>query len=287
MAFLGNEVKMEGVVKRVISAFVLSFAMLFCSHLAFAQETTGVYVAGKGGLSFENSNIKGKIAGGGNDTDGFGVQDLFGSSNHNSTNTSGAFGGAIGYDFSQFPFRVELEYLYRTQSKSNFVNGGTSNIMWNGTSFGLFANNFAAFSRQDTIHTLMFNGYWDITNYNGFVPYVGGGIGLAFHNLHDSVNVAGTPVPAAAAFLSPYGYGISKNQTLTQFAWMATAGVAYKINPNWTIDLGYRLISFGDTGTTSLGAASYNGLIPCEATASIKENTTLSNEVLLSLRYTF
>lgn len=134
----------------------------------------------------------------------------------------------------------------------------------------------------------MLNGYWDIVDYNGFVPYLGGGIGLAFHNLHDSANVMYTPTATYRSVLSTYGYGLSKSQTLTRFAWMASAGVAYHINTHWTVDLGYRLISFGDTGTTSLGAAQANSFFPgYVGTASVKGGTTLSNEVLMSVRYTF
>jgi len=297
-------------VRKGISLLVLSLVILCSSIPAFAADTTGIYVAGKGGVSFENSNEKGNIGGGYANSSSmqYGqytssvqmmIQDLFSSSNHNSTNTSGTFGGAIGYDFQQYPFRVELEYLYRTQANSSFESSGISNYSYqsaitnNSTGATLssggstpLANAIAGFSRKDTIHTVMLNGYWDIVNYNGFVPYVGGGVGLAFHNVRDSANVAYTTANNAGS----YGYGVSKNQTLTRFAWMASAGVAYKITANWAVDLGYRVISFGDTGTTSLGAAPYtiaSGAPTFVDAVSVKGGTTISNEVLLSLRYTF
>jgi opacity protein-like surface antigen len=280
------------------SALVMSIALLCCCNLAFAADTTGVYVAGKGGVSFENSTQKGTAGGGFRSTESFGsisvqtmIQDIFSSSNHNATNTAGAFGGAIGYDFQQYPFRVELEYLFRTQTSTDFSSAGSSSYSMaygNISNSAIMANSMASFSRKDNIHTLMLNSYWDIVDYNGFVPYLGGGIGLAFHNLHDSANVMYTPTRTFSSFLSPYGYGLSKSQTLTRFAWMASAGVAYHINTHWTVDLGYRLISFGDTGTTSLGSAQVGReFTGYTGTASIKGGTTLSNEVLMSVRYTF
>jgi len=54
---------------------------------------------------------------------------------------------------------------------------------------GLLATGTASFFHKDTIQTLLLNGYWDIVDYNGFVPYLGGGIGLAFHNIKDSANI--------------------------------------------------------------------------------------------------
>jgi opacity protein-like surface antigen len=289
------------------SALALGLALLCCCHLAFAADSTGVYVAGKGGLSFENSTQEGNVSGSYRERQSGTIgatsysiqtmiQDIFSSSSHNTTNTAGAFGGAIGYDFQQYPFRVELEYLFRTQSSTNFSSTGFANtassISLNGTpalnTNTIMANGTASFSRKDNIHTLMLNGYWDIVDYNGFIPYLGGGIGLAFHNLHDSANVMYRPTATFASVLRPSGYGLSKSQIKTCFAWMASAGVAYKINTNWTVDLGYRLISFGDTGTTSLGAAPVDSTTPGYVdSASIKGGTTLSNEVLLSVRYTF
>jgi opacity protein-like surface antigen len=36
----------------------------------------------------------------------------------------------------------------------------------------------------------------------------------------------------------------------TSFAWAAMAGVAYQIDPNWVIDVGYRYLALGDVPTS-------------------------------------
>ena len=51
--------------------------------------------------------------------------------------------------------------------------------------------------------TVFANAYWDITNYGGFTPYVGGGAGAAFHRLSNitaplDASDGGTPPPASA-----------------------------------------------------------------------------------------
>jgi len=271
-----------GIMKKNFSILTLFLAVFCFYNSGFAEDTTGIYAAAKGGISFENINTKGN-AGGGTANSIFTIQDLFASSNHNLTDTVGAFGGALGYDFQNYPFRIEVEYLYRTQSSTNFSNGGAS-IFSVGPMSGLLATGTASFFHKDTIQTLLLNGYWDIVDYNGFVPYLGGGIGLAFHNIKDSANI----IYNMAGSNTTYGTAFSKTRSVTSFAWMASAGVAYKITPNWTLDLGYRLISFGDTGTSSLGATQLNnGLFNTTEAASMKGNVALSNEVLCSVRYTF
>jgi hypothetical protein len=67
------------------------------------------------------------------------------------------------------------------------------------------------------------NAYWDITNYGGFTPYVGGGAGAAFHRLSNIT----APLDAS-------------DGDTTAFAWNATAGVSYDITPELKIDVSYR-----------------------------------------------
>ena len=71
--------------------------------------------------------------------------------------------------------------------------------------------------------TVFANAYWDITNYGGFTPYVGGGAGAAFHRLSNIT----APLDAS-------------DGDTTAFAWNVTAGVSYDITPALKIDVSYR-----------------------------------------------
>ena len=82
--------------------------------------------------------------------------------------------------------------------------------------------------------TVFANAYWDITNYGGFTPYVGGGVGAAFHRLSD--------------ITAPLDASDGDN---TSFAWNVTAGVSYDLSPELKIDVSYR---YTDLGSAISGA---------------------------------
>lgn len=105
-------------------------------------------------------------------------------------------------------------------------------------------------------YTAMVSGYWDITKWNGFTPYVGAGIGVSYNNLHD-INL-----PAA-----------QNSNGRVDFAYQLMAGVSYDITPNLTVDAGYRYID--------LGKAKAKGADP------IKVDNLESHDFRVGLRYNF
>lgn len=105
-------------------------------------------------------------------------------------------------------------------------------------------------------YTAMVNGYWDIVNVNGFTPYVGAGIGVAYNNLHD-INL---PVNQSS-------------NGRADFAYQLMAGVSYDFSPNLTVDAGYRYID--------LGKAKAKGPDP------IKVTNLESHDFRIGLRYNF
>lgn len=83
-------------------------------------------------------------------------------------------------------------------------------------------------------YTLMLNIYKDLGNWSGFVPYLGAGIGAAYHQL-DNIYFTGNPA------LTNQIHG---NNDLA-FAWSLMAGVGYQISSRAVIDVGYRYIDMG------------------------------------------
>ena len=90
------------------------------------------------------------------------------------------------------------------------------------------AHYFAAepeYIAMDVSHTILFvNGYYDIPTNSPFSPY--GTIGLGYN------------------FISAESALRSENDMA--FAWKIGAGVAWNVQENFALDLGYRYISFGD-----------------------------------------
>ena len=106
--------------------------------------------------------------------------------------------------------------------------------------------------------------FWDITDYAGFTPYIGGGIGAARNE------ISGLTAPSGAADGSDY-----------DFAYHVDAGVSYAITPSLKFDLAYRYLDLGDviSGVDLTAPAADQGAI---SVAGIQ-----SHEIKFGLRYHF
>lgn len=117
---------------------------------------------------------------------------------------TGFIGGAVGYDFKDaVPIRAEIEYLYRFASEKYGIELG--------------------------VHTLLFNLFWDIYDFDGLKPYIGGGLGVGF---------------------------FSQDSDETGFAWQIGAGLSYHFTQNVAFSAGYRFAGYGqpfDGGSNTLG----------------------------------
>ena len=78
---------------------------------------------------------------------------------------------------------------------------------------------------------------YDITNYGGWTPYIGAGVGVGYHRIRDVV----APIDSSSG-------------DEFDFAWNIHAGVSYDLTPQTKVDLGYRL--------ADLGRAKSGGAIP-------------------------
>lgn len=82
-------------------------------------------------------------------------------------------------------------------------------------------------------YTVMLNGYYDFGKFRGFVPYVGAGLGVAYHDMgYVHIDHPLSPNPQ---------FGESK----VDLAWSLMAGVGYQLTSNAVLDFGYRYINMG------------------------------------------
>ncbi len=89
-------------------------------------------------------------------------------------------------------------------------------------------------SAEATSNALMINGYWHFGNWDGFSPYIGGGIGLATVDW-DAFNVVALD-PTGAVVAAPAMTTEASYQPIVNLQ----IGASYRLNEKWTLDANYR-----------------------------------------------
>lgn len=153
------------------------------------------------------------------------------------------FGGSVAVGL-QAPFahgalRGEFEYNLNADAEKNITFDGLE----------------GKFKTKLESQAYLINAYYDIYTNTNFVPYIGAGLGAA--RLKASLE--------------------NENISDTSFAWQIGAGVAYQINPNIAVDLGYRYIDFGDISETDVE----------DGFPEKDKIESKAHEIMLGLRYTF
>jgi opacity protein-like surface antigen len=96
--------------------------------------------------------------------------------------------------------------------------------------------------------TFLFNGYVDLGTWYNITPFVGAGIGVSRNTISNftdiSACVGGCGNPGANAY--------SATASQWNFAWALHAGLAYRVSPNFTVELAYRYIDLGNAKSGDL-----------------------------------
>ena len=136
-------------------------------------------------------------------------------------------GFALGTDLSystSLPIRAELEYLYH------------GNESFSGSSNGI------NYTHDISAHSILANAFFDFQTDTAFTPYAGGGLGLGY--LKDKA--------------SSSAGNMSTTVSRWNLAWNLGGGVAWGLNENMALDLGYRYMDLGKTENISFGGRNYN-----------------------------
>jgi opacity protein-like surface antigen len=157
-----------------------------------------------------------------------------------SFNTAGIFGLGAGYRFNNW-FRADITGEFRGNSQF----------------FGTDQITFAGGVGTDTYHAtksewvVLGNAYVDLGTWWCMTPFIGAGVGTArvsIANFTDQgITLAGGGPPVASL---AFGDTVAK----WNFAWALHAGVAYKVTPNFTVELAYRYLDMGNGLTGDLRA---------------------------------
>ena len=118
-------------------------------------------------------------------------------------------------------------------------------------------------------YTMMFNAYKDLGTYGNITPYVGAGVGAAYHQVKETY------------FTGNYNLvnKIEGHNDLS-FAWSVMAGVGYQISDRAVIDLGYRYIDMGDASSGRVDNAGF-------VNPRVNFDDLTAHEIKIGLRYSF
>lgn len=200
------------------------------------QDFGGWYL--RGDIGFSNQRVKNIAM-----ADGRNAQLL---SLHETTafDTAGVFGVGVGYQFNNW-FRGDITGQYR--GNSNFKGADVITFPAGG---GVIGNGIDNYSASKSEWLILANGYVDLGTWWCITPFVGAGVGMSrvtISNYTDNgiVNQAGFP-PVAGTYPS----GVTAAQASKwNFAWALHTGLAYRVNPNLTLELAYSYVDLGQ-GTT-------------------------------------
>ena len=101
-------------------------------------------------------------------------------------------------------------------------------------------NTDTTYSQKISSTSAFINGYYDIKEMNGFMPYITAGVGFSKNKAGDF----STNVKNVTPEIDP------KGKTQTEFGWNAGVGIAYNLNERITLDLlNYKYYDLGKVST--------------------------------------
>lgn len=159
------------------------------------------------------------------------------SSQHLGFDTAGIFGLGVGYQFNPW-FRGDVTGEYR--GNSQFF--GTDAITFPG---GFGGHTYHATKSE---WLALANAYVDLGTWWGVTPFVGAGAGAARVSI---ANFTDQSITNAGAGVLP-GLAFGDNVSKWNFAWALHAGLAYRVSPNFIVELAYRYLDMGDGLTGDL-----------------------------------
>jgi opacity protein-like surface antigen len=186
--------------------------------------------------------------------------------------TSGtSFGLGVGYQFNSW-FRADITGEWR--SKVHFSGTDFATI----AGLGPIADTYSA---GFTSWVGMANVYVDLGTWWCITPFVGAGIGGAFNQISGLTDFGAIPSPGVGSVNAAVFFANQATEAKANFAWAAHAGLAYKVNQNFTIELAYRYLDMG-TAITGPGST-FDGT---RSSRAFEFHDLTSHDLKLGVRWT-
>jgi opacity protein-like surface antigen len=182
--------------------------------------------------------------------------------------TADIFGLGVGYKVNNW-FRADVTGEYR--GNSQFL--GTDRITFPG---GVGTDTYHA-SKNEWV--VLANAYVDLGTWWCVTPFIGAGVGgarVSINNFTDQglANLGAGALPGLA-----FGDNVSK----WNLAWALHAGVAYKVTPNFTVELAYRYLDLGSAVTGK--GDTFDGILGGRG-RPFQFNDMTSQDIKLGVRWT-
>lgn len=166
-----------------------------------------------------------------------------------------SFAAGVSYGLEGGAIRTELEWQRNTAARMNNTIASYDGV-----------GDAETEKTKIKTHAYMLNAYYDFDTCTKFTPYVGAGIGLAK-----------TKIARHGEYDGPFMRGGEGTVKHTGIAWQIGAGIAYALNDNVSVDVGYRYIDYGKFK---------DSLIFDHGSFRTSYETT-ANELYAGLRYSF
>jgi opacity protein-like surface antigen len=184
--------------------------------------------------------------------------------------TGGTFQLGVGYQFNNW-LRGDITGQYRGGSTFH----GLDLISFPNAGAVGFGSDVYNASKSEFL--FLANAYVDLGTWWGVTPFVGAGIGTARVAVANFTDQGINSLSGGGV-----GPGLVSAPTASQwnFAWALHTGLAYKVTPNMTIELGYSYVNLGDgvTGIDSAFDGSSGGHV-------FKFNNITSQDLKLGIRW--
>jgi len=183
----------------------------------------------------------------------------------NNFNTAGIFGLGVGYKVNNW-FRADVTGEYRGNSQFH----GTDRITYPG---GVGIDTYHGTKNEWVV---LANAYVDLGTWWCITPFIGAGVGGSYNKISgfrdDGVSYSPGLNNSVAYFADNGKWNL---------AWAAHAGLAYKVNPGFTVELAYSYMNLGD------GAPGNYRLFDNSASGptSIKVRDITSHDVKIGVRW--
>src|SRR3954465_7339597 len=188
------------------------------------------------------------------------------STQNNNFNPAGIFGVGVGYKVNNW-FRADVTGEYR--GNSSFF--GTDRITYVG---GVGTDTYHATKNEWVV---LANAYVDLGTWWCITPFIGAGVGGARVGINGFTDQGIANNGAGALPGLAFGDNVSK----WNLAWAVHAGLAYKVTPNFTVELAYRYLDMGDGLTGDL--RTFDGVNAINNPTTFKSIT--SHDLKLGVRW--
>jgi opacity protein-like surface antigen len=218
----------------------------------------------RGDIGFSNQSISKR--------DYYSYPNLLSLQPRNSFDTGGIFGVGVGYQFNNW-FRADVTAQYR--GNANFHGLDLTSYPDTGT----VQRGSDTYSASKSELVFLANVYADLGTWWCVTPYIGAGVGTSRNTISNFTDIG---VNGTFLFGTVPGLASASSGSKWDLAWALHTGLAYRVTPNMTVELGYSYMNLGDGVTGAL--VTKDGVTANQA-MTFKDIT--SHDLKLGVRWNF